>query len=196
MWARWDFYLDDSGDVLGRFAWVVFRALHTFTSAHVSSYAGMAAVLHLLTCQQFLNSTLTGAMVYLQALLIGMCYTACQDMRGATAHFYIITIPAQMMPYCLLLVQLLFPNGVENLKIGLTGLVAAHLHDFLTRIYPEFGNGPNLIPTPAFISYFMITPRIQNTGFGTAIRPKTNAAGSGGPLPDAWRSKGPGRRLG
>ncbi|KXJ93360.1 centromere/microtubule-binding protein cbf5 [Microdochium bolleyi] len=144
----------------------------------------------------FLNSTLTGAAYYLQALLIGMCYTACQDMRGATAHFYIITIPAQMMPYCLLLVQLLFPNGVENLKVGLTGLLAAHLHDFLTRIYPEFGNGPNLIPTPGFLSYFMRTPRIQNTGYGTAIRPKDKAAGSGGPLPDAWRSKGPGRRLG
>ncbi|KAH7033501.1 centromere/microtubule-binding protein cbf5 [Microdochium trichocladiopsis] len=145
----------------------------------------------------FLNTVLTGAMVYLQALLIALCYTANSDLRGATAHFYIITIPAQMMPYCLLLVQLLFPNGFENLKVGLTGLVAAHLHDFLTRIYPEFGNGPNLIPTPAFMSYIMSTPRIENTGFGTAFRPKSNAAGSGsGPLPDSWRSKGPGRRLG
>jgi len=149
---------------------------------------------------QFLNSVLTGAAYYLQALLIALCYTANMDLRGATAHFYIITIPAQMMPYCLLLVQLLFPGGVENLKVGLTGIVAAHLHDFLTRIYPEFGNGPNLLPTPSLISYIITSPRIQNTGFGTRIMPKANPAagggGGGGPLPDAWRSKGPGRRLG
>ncbi|KAI1397814.1 Der1-like family-domain-containing protein [Hypoxylon fuscum] len=143
-----------------------------------------------------LNQIFTGAVVYLQALLIGLCYTATQDQRGMNAHFYVITIPAQLMPYCLLLVQLLFPNGWESMKIGLTGLVAAHLHDFLTRIYPEFGNGPNLIPTPRFISWIMSTPRVRNTVYGQSMVPPGEQRGRGGPLPDSWRSVGPGRRLG
>ncbi|KAI0896083.1 Der1-like family protein [Annulohypoxylon nitens] len=142
-----------------------------------------------------LNALFTEGMLLLQALLIAMCYTATQDQRGMNAHFYIITIPAQLMPYCLLLVQLLFPGGWVSLKIGLTGLIAAHLHDFLTRIYPEFGNGPNLIPTPGFLSWIVNTPRIRNTVYGQAVQPQREGAGSG-PLPDSWRSKGPGRRLG
>ncbi|KAI1100147.1 Der1-like family-domain-containing protein [Jackrogersella minutella] len=145
-----------------------------------------------------LNALFTEGMVLLQALLIAMCYTATQDQRGMNAHFYIITIPAQLMPYCLLLVQLLFPGGWVNLKIGLTGLVAAHLHDFLTRIYPQFGNGPNLIPTPRILSWIMSTPRLQNTVYGQAMQPAAprEAGGRSGPLPDSWRTKGPGRRLG
>ncbi|KAK7959529.1 uncharacterized protein PG986_004383 [Apiospora aurea] len=143
-----------------------------------------------------LNSLFTGAGGYLQALLIAMCYTATQDQRGQTAHFYIITIPAQLMPYCLLLVQLLFPNGWYMVKIGLTGLVAAHMHDFLVRLYPEFGNGPNLIPTPWFISWIMETPRVSNTSYGSATVPPRGGSPRGGPLPDSWRTAGPGRRLG
>ncbi|KAI1799963.1 Der1-like family-domain-containing protein [Daldinia bambusicola] len=142
-----------------------------------------------------LNAFFTGGFMLLHALLIALCYTATQDQRGMNAHFYIITIPAQLMPYCLLLVQLLFPNGWESLKIGLTGLVAAHLHDFLTRIYPEFGHGPNLIPTPRFLSWIMSTPAVQNTVYGQSTAPSTGG-GRTGPLPDSWRTKGPGRRLG
>ncbi|KAI0002312.1 Der1-like family-domain-containing protein [Xylariaceae sp. FL0662B] len=141
-----------------------------------------------------LNSIFTGAYMYMQALLIAMCYTATQDQRGMNAHFYVITIPAQLMPYCLLLVQLLFPGGWEAIKIGITGIVAAHLHDFLTRLYPQFGNGPNLIPTPGFVSWILRTPGVQRTRPGQSHAPP--AGGRSGPLPDSWRSKGPGRRLG
>ncbi|KAI1376591.1 Der1-like family-domain-containing protein [Hypoxylon crocopeplum] len=143
-----------------------------------------------------LNAMFTGGYLLLRALLIALCYTATQDQRGMNTHFYIITIPAQLMPYCLLIVQLLFPGGWESMKIGLTGLFAAHLHDFLTRIYPEFGNGPNLIPTPGFLSWIMSTPRIQNTVYGQSMVPPKEGGARSGPLPDSWRTKGPGRRLG
>lgn len=143
-----------------------------------------------------LNQIFTGFGMYLQALLIAMCKTATQDQRGQNAHFYIITIPAQMMPYCLLLVQLLFPNGWLMFLIGITGIVAAHMHDFLTRVYPEFGGGPNLLPTPWFISYLMETPRLRNTVYGSATVPSRAGQPRAGPLPDSWRSAGPGRRLG
>ncbi|KAI1776292.1 Der1-like family protein [Hypoxylon cercidicola] len=143
-----------------------------------------------------LNQLFTGAVSYLHALLIALCYTSTQDQRGMSAHFYVITIPAQLMPYCLLLVQLLFPGGWHNLKVGLTGLFAAHLHDFLTRLYPEFGNGPNLIPTPGWLSWILSTPRVRNTAYGQSIGPQREGSGRSGPLPDSWRSAGPGRRLG
>ncbi|KAI1327814.1 Der1-like family protein [Xylariaceae sp. FL0255] len=143
----------------------------------------------------FTNQLLTGALMYLHALLIAICYTATQDQRGMQAHFYVVTVPAQLMPWCMLLMNLLF-GGVSSLLLGLTGIFAAHLHDFLTRIYPQFGNGPNLIPTPWFLSWIMSTPRIRNTSFGTGFAPPSDSSGRGGPLPDSWRTKGPGRRLG
>ncbi|KAI4592555.1 hypothetical protein KJ359_011137 [Pestalotiopsis sp. 9143b] len=142
----------------------------------------------------FLNQTIVGAGSYLPALLIAICYTATQDQRGQMAHFYVVTIPAQLMPYALLLLNLL--NGWFMVKVGLTGLVAAHFHDFCTRLYPQFGGGPNLLPTPWWISWLMSTPRVSNTSYGSSFVPPSGGQPRGGPLPDSWRSAGPGRRLG
>jgi Derlin-2/3 len=88
--------------------------------------------------------------------------------------------------------------------IQLTGFVAAHAFDFLTRIYPEFGGGPNLLQTPSFMSHLVHTPRVLKRAYGTAVRPTTdNDTGRGtgastgsGPLPDSWRTRGRGHRLG
>ncbi|KAI1171934.1 Der1-like family protein [Nemania sp. FL0916] len=143
----------------------------------------------------FVDQLLTGSYMYLHALLTAACYTATQDQRGMQAHFYVVTIPAQLTPWCMLLVGLLFAGWGSFLQ-GLAGIFAAHMHDFLTRIYPEFGRGPNLIPTPGFLSWIIRTPRIANTGYGTSYAPPADSSGRGGPLPDSWRSKGPGRRLG
>ncbi|KAH8177475.1 der1-like family protein [Sarocladium implicatum] len=139
--------------------------------------------------------------VFCKALILAMCYTATQDQRGAKANFYFITIPAQLTPVCMILVNLLFPNGVYMMMLELEGLVAAHLYDFLTRLWPEFGGGRNLIPTPAFLSRLVQTPRVLERGFGTAVRPQGPSTGrttgaSTGPLPDSWRTRGPGQRLG
>ncbi|KAH9909625.1 Der1-like family-domain-containing protein [Xylariomycetidae sp. FL2044] len=143
-----------------------------------------------------LNQLWTGAgFMYLQALIIAIAYTATQDQRGGQAHFFGFGVPAQLMPWCLLVSTTLF-QGIGALQIGLTGVIAAHLHDFLTRIYPEFGNGPNLLPTPWFISWIMTTPRAVNTVYGSSSAPPTERSARGGPLPDSWRSAGPGRRLG
>jgi len=141
------------------------------------------------------NQIVTGAMMYLHALLIAICYTATQDQRGQQAHFYVVTVPAQLMPWCMLLMQLLF-GGMGAFLLGLTGIFAAHLHDFFTRIYPEFGGGPNLIPTPWFLSWILSNPRVQSTGFGTSFAPPSGNSGRGGPLPDSWRTRGSGQRLG
>ncbi|KAB5575670.1 Der1-like family-domain-containing protein [Coniochaeta sp. 2T2.1] len=149
-----------------------------------------------------LNVYFTSDAFFLQGLISAMCYTAMQDKRGEKSNFFFFTVPAQAVPLCMILASVLMNPAIVPLQI--TGLVAAHAYDFLTRIYPEFGGGRNLLPTPAFLSYFVETPRFMQRAYGTAIRPQapgqpstgrsTGMAGS--VLPDSWRSRGTGHRLG
>lgn len=149
---------------------------------------------------QVLNRLFTGYANFLPALIVALCYTATQDQRGAKASFFFFKVPAQLVPYCMILFSLL--TNPASIPLQLSGLVAAHFHDFLTRLYPEFGGGPNLLPTPAFMSRLIETPRVLQRGYGTAIRNSGNqGSGSGtgastGPLPDSWRTRGSGQRLG
>ncbi|KAK7421817.1 hypothetical protein QQX98_002033 [Neonectria punicea] len=138
---------------------------------------------------------------FLRALILAMAYTVTQDQRGMKATFYFITIPAQLTPIAMILVNLLFPGGHIAMLLQLEGLVAAHLYDFLARLWPEFGGGRNILATPAFVTRLVQTPRILERGFGAAIRPQDTASGSAtgasrGPLPDSWRTRGAGQRLG
>jgi Derlin-2/3 len=77
------------------------------------------------------------------------------------------------------------------------------LHDFLTRLWPEFGGGSSLLPTPAFLSRIVETPRVFQRDYGTGIRatgPPTSGsstgASTGSVLPDSWKTRGSGHRLG
>lgn len=138
---------------------------------------------------------------FLRALILAMAYTVTQDQRGMKATFYFITIPAQLTPIAMILVNLLFPGGHMAMLLQLEGFVAAHLYDFLSRTWPEFGGGPNILATPAFVRRLVQTPRVLERGFGTAIRPDDPASGtssgaSRGPLPDSWKTRGRGQRLG
>ncbi|KAL2887789.1 Der1-like family protein [Ceratocystis lukuohia] len=137
------------------------------------------------------------------------------DKRGLKASLFLFTIPAQLMPYALMLMGFVQDpqSGMYMLPLQISGLLAAHMWDFITRIYPEFGGGRNLLATPGFVSLFTTSPRVLRGGFGR------NAAGGGtsgeggrtvggsagrstgvsygsGVLPDSWRSRGPGQRLG
>ncbi len=136
---------------------------------------------------------------YLQGLILALTYTATQDQRGVKTNFFFVTIPAQLVPYAMMLVSLLMA-GPESLKLQLCGLFAAHLHDFLTRIWPEFGGGRNLLPTPAFLSRLVTGgERIIQRSYGTAFQAADTANSTGadrGPLPDSWRARGRGQRLG
>ncbi len=151
-----------------------------------------------------LGSYVLGGGAFLPGLILAMCRTVTQDQRGQKASIYFVTIPAQLMPFAMMLITLLFPGGHMTFLIQLCGFVASHFFDFLTRYYPQFIGGPNLAPTPAFLSYFVQTPRVFERSFGTAIRPRaepssgrtTGASMGSGPLPDSWRSRGPGQRLG
>lgn len=151
--------------------------------------------------EQLLCRLFTGHAFFLQGLILALCYTASQDQRGAKASFFFFTVPAQLVPYCMILFSVLVNPGMLPLQIS--GLVSAHLHDFLTRVYPEFGGGPNFLPTPAFLSRLVQTPRVLRRDYGTAIRNQGNqgsvnstGASTGSVLPDSWRTRGTGQRLG
>jgi Derlin-2/3 len=156
-----------------------------------------------LTDAQGLNIFVTGGVFFIDALILAFVYTATQDERGQNATFIIITIPAQWMPYAMVLVTLIL-NGMPAAKNQATGLVAAHLYDFLTRLWPTFGGGRNLLPTPGFVRRMWQTDEVTvaQRGYGTAITPaeRTPARASGsstsGVLPESWRNRGSGHRLG
>lgn len=138
----------------------------------------------------------------IQALILALCYTNHQDQRGQQARFFFFTVPAQSMPYCMIIGSLLMnPYAVPD---QIAGLLAAHLYDFLSRIYPEFGGGPNLLATPRFVSRLIQTPRFMQRTYGTAVRNNSGSASGSGSgasaerpvLPDSWKSRGTGHRLG
>jgi Derlin-2/3 len=148
-----------------------------------------------------LNYFYFGSYTFLEGLIVAMCYTVTQDQRGQKTNFFFFTVPAQALPYCMLISSLLMGGPF---MLELSGLLAAHLHDFLFRLWPEFGGGPNLLATPAWVSYLVQTPRILQRDHGTAIRPPTAGATSGrsagastgSVLPDSWKTRGAGHRLG
>jgi Derlin-2/3 len=152
-----------------------------------------------LTVNQLLNRAFLGGAFFLQALIIAMAYTVTQDQRGLKSNFFFFTVPAQTVPYCMLIGSVLMNPGVVMQQI--TGIIAAHLHDFLYRLWPEFGGGPNILATPSLVSYLVQTPMVFQRHYGTAVRP-TDAAGSstgaseGSVLPDSWKTRGAGHRLG
>lgn len=130
-------------------------------------------------------------------------YTACQDDRGGKSTFIVITIPTQWIPYAMLLLTFVM-DGLQPTIVQATGLVAAHLYDFLTRIYPTFGGGSNLLPTPAFVRRMFSTTEVTvaNKTYGTSFTPAqrqstgTTSGAAVGVLPESWRSRGSGHRLG
>lgn len=153
------------------------------------------------TTQQFLNRTFLDNAFFLDGLIIALAYTATQDRRGVQSQFFFFTVPAQAIPYCMVVFSLLMHPPAIPLQI--TGIVAAHLYDFLSRLWPEFGGGRNILATPRFVSYLVQTPRMLKRDYGTAIRQpnaptsgSSTGASSGSVLPDSWRTRGVGHRLG
>ncbi|KLU93185.1 hypothetical protein MAPG_12122 [Magnaporthiopsis poae ATCC 64411] len=142
----------------------------------------------------------TNAPFCLQGLILALAYTGTQDQRGQQASFFFLTIPAQLVPYAMLFATLVMA-GPDQLFIQMCGLVAAHLHDFLFRIWPEFGGGRNILATPEFMSEAMQMIGLGERSYGAVYygggsgRTTGSSAGSG-PLPDSWKTRGTGHRLG
>jgi len=149
-----------------------------------------------------INYVWTGASVFTSALILAFIYTGCQDDRGGQFNFMVVNVPAQWAPFGMLFITFIM-NGPEAAKIQSTGLLAAHLYDFLTRLYPEFGGGWNIIQTPAFVRRLFAPDEavVSNRSYGTAFTAPERATGStgastGSVLPESWKARGSGHRLG
>jgi len=151
-----------------------------------------------------LNVFVTGGVIFTSALVLAFAYTSSQDDRHGKTTFFIITVPTPWVPYFMLLMTLV-QEGLSGTKIQATGLVAAHLHDFVTRLWPRFGGGRNWLHTPAFVKrmWQSTQPAVANRAYGTSFTPAQRSTGttSGaavgeGVLPESWKTRGSGHRLG
>ncbi|KAI9830981.1 MAG: hypothetical protein M1826_004098 [Phylliscum demangeonii] len=148
-------------------------------------------------------------MIFTQALVLALAYTHAQDNLRQRVTFYILTIPMQYLPYALLLMTFA-AGGPQAALHQSSGLIAAHLYDFLTRLYPTFSNGRNYLQTPSFVHRWFSPqgpPRSTTRAYGTAYAaapagaPAGRAAASGfsaglGSVSNLWGGRGSGRRLG
>ncbi|KAB8232163.1 hypothetical protein ETB97_005851 [Aspergillus alliaceus] len=136
--------------------------------------------------------------VFTHALIIAFVYTFAQDNRGRKASFF-VQLPVEFLPWAML-TWTLVRDGWPTAFSESMGIVAAHMYDFLTRIYPTFGGGRNYLTTPTFVRRVFVThtARSQHRAYGTAYRTVTEEQGSsrgwGSSLQGPWSSRG--RRLG
>jgi len=148
------------------------------------------------------------AYTFLPALSLAYAYTFAQDNPTRSVSFFIITFDSKYLPFAMLFMTFII-DGPEAAAGQLTGLIAAHLYDFLTRIWPTFGGGTNYIRTPDMVKrWFAARPgSVQSRGFGHVVEGRGRAAGApGSGVPPStgrttgasrtWGGMGPGRRLG
>lgn len=79
--------------------------------------------------------------------------------------------------------------------IEATGLVAAHLYDYLTGLYPNFGIQRNLITTPGWIKKMFGNQSVVERPYGSVTNTAANNKAAWG-LDLSWKRFGPGRTLG
>ncbi|KAK5077159.1 hypothetical protein LTS08_006151 [Lithohypha guttulata] len=143
--------------------------------------------------------------IFTNALLLAFVYTYAQDNRGRKVHFIFFQIPAELLPWAMLGMSLVMGGTNAALQQG-AGLVAAHLYDFLTRLYPTFQGGRNYIQTPTFVRDYFASARPATTqrAYGTSFRPQpaaqqipsTGRSWTSGFSSGAWSGRGAGHRLG
>ncbi|KAF3479603.1 uncharacterized protein GIQ15_06579 [Arthroderma uncinatum] len=163
------------------------------------TYVIFVAIVILLTAGFYLQ-----AYVFLGALSLAFLTTLSQDNAGKKMSFIFFKIPAEYMPFASLLATLVL-SGQYAAITQACGIIAAHLYEFLTRIYPNFGGGVNYIRTPLFIQkLFRSSGFVKAHGGYRMYRPPADQtpstgessgswfSGSGG----SWGGRGAGRRLG
>ena len=98
------------------------------------------------------------------------------------------------LPFAMIFLTFVISDPMMALVQGL-GIPAAHLYDFLTRYWPDFGGGKNIIVTPAFVvRWFGGGSPVVVKKHGTVFRPPTSQQTSS--FSGSWGARGQGRRLG
>jgi Derlin-2/3 len=150
--------------------------------------------------KQLIGGVIFSGPMLLQPLILALTYTWSQENPNANVTIFVLTFPAKYLPYVMLFITAV-SGGIQGVYVQLSGLLAAHLFDFLTRIWPTFGGGRNMVPTPQFVKRWF-TPanaRVQQRGYGTAVHPAgpSTAGGAAAAAREGWTdTRGPGRRLG
>src|SRR4051812_1253257 len=75
-------------------------------------------------------------MVFLSPLTLALAYTFAQENPRRMTGFYILTFEARFLPWVLLFITFIL-SGPSAAMSQFTGLLAAHMYEFLTRIWPE-----------------------------------------------------------
>ncbi|KAF2142984.1 uncharacterized protein K452DRAFT_358026 [Aplosporella prunicola CBS 121167] len=137
-----------------------------------------------------------GGALFLSPLIMAIMYTFAQDNPERSVTFFVINVPAKYLPYLMLLVTFVMAGPAPTMHQG-AGILSSHLYDFLTRIWPTFGGGRNVIFTPRFVKEWFggggVRPEAQKRGYGMAQAPAGEARSTG----TSWSNqRGPGRRLG
>ncbi|KAI4611268.1 uncharacterized protein J4E87_010552 [Alternaria ethzedia] len=136
---------------------------------------------------------------FLPSLSLAYAYTFAQDNPTRSVSFFVITFESKYLPFAMLFMAFVM-DGPDAALGQLMGLLAAHLYDFLTRIWPTFGGGKNYIRTPEMVKrWFGAAPgSVQNRGYGHVVQGRGGAAqpSAARATGNAWGGMGPGRRLG
>ncbi|KAK0103967.1 hypothetical protein ONS96_005072 [Cadophora gregata f. sp. sojae] len=140
-----------------------------------------------------LNLLITSGHVLASSLALSFITTSVRDTWDQPITLFILTMPCQYLPYAFLLLTLI-TAGPQAALIQGTGLVAAHLYDLLTGLYPSSGIERNMLPTPGWIMKVFGTQDVVNRPYGTAVTGATGKAAWG--LDLSWKRFGPGRTLG
>lgn len=134
--------------------------------------------------------------------MLAFMYTYAQDNRGKKAHFIVLQIPVELLPWAMLLLTLVMSGFGAAMHQGM-GIIAAHLYDFLTRLYPTFQGGRNYIQTPAAIKQYFGADRssFAHKAYGSSFRagqsiPQQQNGGWTSGFSSGWSGRGAGRRLG
>ncbi|KFY21564.1 hypothetical protein V493_07301 [Pseudogymnoascus sp. VKM F-4281 (FW-2241)] len=143
------------------------------------------------------------APILTSALYTAFAYTATQDEGGMT-RIFILDIPTRAVPLALCFMTFIGTQSVQATLVQGTGIVVAHLYDFLTRLYPKFGGGVNILVTPTFVRRWFepkvvsVSHKSHGTSYQPAAQPAaaSGSAAPGGVLPESWKSRGSGHRLG
>jgi Derlin-2/3 len=174
-------------------------SLHTFTISATVMWRGKKLWRLLLTCFKILAGYFLNAYTFLPALTLACAYTYAQDNPTRQVSFFILTFDAKYLPLALLFLTLIMENAEAALAQA-TGLIAAHLYDFLTRIWPTFGGGTNYITTPAIVKQWFGggpgTQQARGYGYAQAARAPAEPPAAGRTTGVSAPQWGPGRRLG
>ncbi|CAF9911524.1 MAG: hypothetical protein HETSPECPRED_000362 [Heterodermia speciosa] len=118
-----------------------------------------------------------GGWIFTSPLILAFTYTYSQDNKGKKVSFFVVTFNIIWLPWAMLLLTFIM-GGPHATLYQATGILAAHMYDFITRIYPTFGGGRNYIHTPAIVRrWFGSDKRGANVkAYGTSYRSVNNTS--------------------